>query len=200
MHARMPVPALLAERSLAVALVLAAFAGLTQWIVWLNRDDPKTETYVGPPRSDYTLDRFTLTSFDERGAFAFTVEAPRLARHPWLGSFEIDGPAFRIRDAGGEDWRARSTRGHVSGDGKTLKLVDKVELDRPKSAGKAPVSIRSDELTAHVDASLVTSNSAVTIMQPGSILAGTGLDADLEQKRFSLKQRVTARYEPKPKR
>ena len=199
-HARMPVPALLAERSLAVALVLAAFAGLTQWIVWLNRDEHEADLYVGPPRSDYTLDRFTLTSFDERGAFAFTVEAPRLARHPWLGSFEIDDPSFRIRDASGQDWRARSKKGHVSGDGKTLKLAEKVELDRPAGAKRAPVSIRSDELTAHVDTSLVTSDGAVTIAQPGSILSGTGLAADLKQKRFALKQRVTARYEPKPRR
>jgi len=196
----MPLPTLLAERSIAVAIALAAFAGLTQWIVWLNRDDHEGDHYVGPPRSDYTLDRFALTSFDERGAFAFTVVAPRLARHPWLGSFEIDDPSFRIRDASGEDWRARSRRGHVSGDGKTLKLADAVELDRPRSASKTPVSIRSDELTAHIDTSLVTSNAAVTIVQPGSILAGTGLAADLKQKRFSLKQRVTARYEPKPKR
>lgn len=199
LHARLPLSALLAERSIAAALVLAVFAGLTQWILWLNREDYEGDRYVGPPRSDYTLQRFSLASFDERGRFAFAVEAPRLARHSFLGSLEIDEPAFRIRDASGEDWRAKARKGRVSGDGKSLQLTTGVELDRPRTAAKPPVSIRAEELTAHVDTSLVTSDAAVTIVQPGSILSGTGLSADLKQKRFALKQRVTARFEPKPK-
>ena len=198
-HASLPLPTLLAERSLAVALVLAVFAGLTQWIAWLNREVPEPDTYVGPPRSDYTLGDFTLTSFDERGRFAFTVEAPRLARHPWVGSFEIDEPRFRIRAADGEDWKAVAAKGHVSGDSNTLKLTGDVRLDRPKGSTKPPVSIRSEELTADVAANRVTSELAVTVEQPGSILAGTGLEADLEQKRFALKRRVTARLEPRPR-
>ena len=199
LHARLPLSALLAERSLAAALVLAVFAALTQWILWLNREDYEGDRYVGPPRSDYTLERFSLASFDERGRFAFAVEAPRLARHSFLGSLEIDAPAFRIRDGNGDDWRAKADKGRVSGDGKSLQLASGVELDRPRTAAKPPVSIRSEELTAHVDTSLVTSDAAVTIVQPGSILSGTGLSADLKQKRFALKQRVTARFEPKPK-
>lgn len=199
LHAQLPLPTLLAERSLAAALVLAIFAGLTQWIAWLNRDTPEPDTYVGPPRSDYTLSDFTLTSFDERGRFAFTVEAPRLARHPYLGSFEIDAPRFRIRAAEGEDWNANAAKGHVSGDSNTLTLTGEVRLERPKGAAKPPVSIRSESLVAHVDANRITSDDAVTIVQPGSILAGTGLEADLAQKRFTLKQRVTARLEPRPR-
>ena len=199
LHARLPLPALLAERSLVAALVLAVFAGITQWIAWLNREDYEGDRYVGPPRSDYTLERFSLTSFDERGAFAFTVEAPRLVRHSWLGSFDVEAPRFRIRDASGEDWSASAKRGHVSGDGNVLTLGEDVRLDRPRSAARPPVSIRSEELTARIDANLVTSDAAVTIVQPGSILSGTGLDADLKQKRFSLKHRVTARFEPRPR-
>lgn len=199
LQARLPLPTLLAGRSIAAALVLAVFAGLTQWIAWLNRDDYEGDRYVGPPRSDYTLERFALTSFDERGAFAFAVEAPRLARHSWLGSFDVEEPSFRIRDASGQDWSATARRAHVEGDGKTISLTEDVRLDRPRSPARPPVSIRSEELTARVDTSLVTSNAAVTIVQPGSILTGTGLDADLKQKRFSLRHRVTARFEPRPR-
>ncbi len=199
-HERLPLPALLAERSLAVAFVLLVFAGLTQWILWLNREDYEGDHYVGPPRSDYTAERFTLTSFDERGAFAFEVESPRIARHGHLGSFEVDTPSFRIRDKGGADWRANARKGNVQSDGKSLALTGEVRLDRPRTEARRPVSIRSEELTARIDTSLVTSDTAVTIEQPGSILAGTGLSADLQQKRFVLKQRVRARFEPKTKR
>ena len=197
LNARLPLPTILAERWLLIALVLAVIAGLTQWIAWLNADDEPFDAFVGPPRSDYTLKNFTLKSFDETGAFAFAVDAPRLDKHPYIGSLDVDQPAFRIRDARGQDWRARSNKGWISGNAKELRLTGKVELDRPQNAASGPLSVRSEELTAHVDTNTVTSNAAVTIRQPASILSGTGLAANLDTRRFQLKSRVSARFEPR---
>lgn len=196
-NARLPLPTILAERWLVIALVLAVIAGLTQWIAWLNADDEPFDSFVGPPRSDYTLSNFTLQSFDENGAFAFAVDAPRLNKHPYVGSFDIDDPAFRIRDAKGQDWRAKSKRGWISGNAKELRLTGSVELDRPAGAQTGPLEVRSEELVAHVDTNEVTSSAAVSIRQPGSILRGTGLAANLDTRRFQLKSRVSARFDPR---
>ena len=192
---RLSLPVVMAERSLAFATVLAVFAALTQWIVWLNRDLPEPDPFVGPPRSDYTLADFTLASFDEGGKLALTVVAPRLAKHPQLDSLEIDAPRMKLRDANGEDWNARSASGWVRGDGKEVRLQGAVEIVHPPTARRGPVKIEAERLTAFVDTSTLASDTAVTIVQPGSILRGTGLQADLKQKRFTLLNQVTARYE-----
>ena len=194
-NAKLALPVVLAERSLAFAAVLAVFAALTQWIVWLNRDLPEPDPFVGPPRSDYTLADFTLASFDERGKLALTVVAPRLAKHPQLDSLEIDAPRMKLRDANGEDWDARSDAGWVRGDGKEVRLAGAVEVVHPPTPRRGPVRIDAERLTAFVETSTLVSDTAVTIVQPGSILRGTGLRADLKQKSFTLLNQVTARYE-----
>lgn len=197
---RLPLPAILAERWLAVAVVLALIAALTQWIAWLNADDAVVDTFVGPPRSDYTLANFTLTTFDASGRFQFAVEAPRLVKHPYVGSLEIDAPQFRIRDAKGLDWNARSDKGYVDGRATVLELAGAVALHRPEQATTGPVSVRSESLVAHVDTNTVTSDVAVTVEQPGSILKGNGLVADLDARRFRLERGTSARFVPRAAR
>ena len=73
-----------------------------------------------------------------------------------------------------------------------------MQADRLASKTAGAVAITSEALTALLDTNHITSDTAVTVKQAGSILRGTGLDADLGNDRFLLKQKVTARYEPTP--
>ena len=50
------------ERTLAGAAVLAVFAALTQWILWLQSEPESADSFIGPPRSDYTLSEFSLAA------------------------------------------------------------------------------------------------------------------------------------------
>ena len=50
------------ERTLAGAAALAVFAALTQWILWLQSEPETTDSFIGPPRSDYTLSAFSLAA------------------------------------------------------------------------------------------------------------------------------------------
>ena len=77
----------------------------------------------------------------------------------------------------------------------TTSSTSKSLPSREATANRGPVSVRAGRLTAFVDTSTLVSDTAVTIVQPGSILRGTGLQADLKQKRFTLLNQVTARYE-----
>jgi lipopolysaccharide export system protein LptC len=183
------------ERTLALAGVLALFAAITGWLVWLQDDGSAAPSFVGPPRSDYVLSDFTMTALDAEGKLAFTVEAPRLAKHPWLGTFAIDEPRFHIIDGNGDAWNASSRSAWVRADAKELRLVEAVAADRVPSASSKPVALRTERLTALLDSNRMTSDTAVTITQPGSILRGVGLDADLKQNQFTLLADVHARFE-----
>ena len=183
------------RRSLEWAAALAVFAALTGWLAWLQGRGGDFEEFVGPPRSDYVLSDFTLRAMGDDGKLAFTVESPRLARHPHLGTFEIDAPRFVILDGNGDAWDASAQRGWVRADGKELRLSESVAADRRPDADSAPVSLRTERLTALLEEDKMTSDAPVTLTQPGLILRGVGLDADLKQNRFSLLADVKARYE-----
>jgi lipopolysaccharide export system protein LptC len=183
------------RRTLAWAAVLGVFAAITGWVAWLQRNDVASDDFVGPPRSDYVLSDFTLASLDENGKLAFEVEAPRLAKHPWLDTFAIDEPRFRIIDGGQRTWKASARTGWVSADAKELRLVEAVAADRVPTADAPALSLRTERLAARLDTNRMTSDAPVTITQPGLILRGVGLDADLKENRFSLLADVRARYE-----
>jgi lipopolysaccharide export system protein LptC len=187
------------ERTLVAAAVLAVVAALTQWLAWLEGVPERVDTFVGPPRSDYTLRDYQLTSYDEQGRRRFTVESPRLVKHPELDTFDIDTPSFRLWDGRQRGWTARSQRGWVRADAKALRLSGAVAVDRVAAAGVEPLALRTDSLDALLDSNHLRAPGAVTITQPGSILRGTGLEADLDAERYVLEQQVTAQYDPKIK-
>jgi len=186
------------ERSLALAAILAVFAAITGWMVWLQDDRTTSDMFAGPPRSDYVLHRFTMTALDTGGKLAFVVDAPRLAKHPYLDTFAIEEPRFRIIDGTGDTWKASSRTAWVSADAKELRLNEAVAADRSADLDSGPLSLRTERLTALLNTNRMRSDAPVTITQPGLIMRGIGMDADLTKNRFTLLN-AKARYDkPRP--
>ena len=74
-----------------VLLVAAVFSG---WSVWKHRPVERVKT--ADARSDYVLQDFTVVVLDKQGREAFTLEAPRLARHPGDRTMTIATPVFHV--------------------------------------------------------------------------------------------------------
>jgi lipopolysaccharide export system protein LptC len=185
------------ERSLAIAVVLAAIVLMMQWLVWLQRDTDVVDSFAGPPRSDYTLTDFDMVVLDEKGKLAFTVVAPRLDKHPFLGTFALEQPRVRLIDGHGDEWKTQSASGWIRADAKELRLDGKVDAKRTPTRTATAVNILSERLIALLDTNQLRSDLAVTVRTPGSILRGTGMDADLNKNIFALHHEVTGRYDPK---
>ena len=130
-----------------------------------------------------------------QGQMSFVVDAPRLARHPYLETFAIDSPSMRIIDGSGNEWQASAQDGWVRADAKELRLSRDVTADRMPTASSKPIALRTQQLTALLDSNRMTTELPVTITQPGSILRGVGLDADLKRNQFTLLSDVTVHYE-----
>jgi lipopolysaccharide export system protein LptC len=193
------------EKSLRIAAALAIIAALTQWLVWLRREPPPEPSFSGPPRSDYTLSDFRMSAMDEQGRLAFTVVAPRLARHPHLETFVIDAPRFDLRDLPqeadasdqpGDQWLVRANSAWVRADGRELRLEGAVDAQQQAREGMNPARVQSEYLVALLDERRLSSERAVTLSQSGSILRGVGLLADLEHDQFTLQHEVNGRYDP----
>jgi len=187
------------SRVLAYAVLLGAVALVTQWLLWLDRPGERGDTFVGPPRSDYVALDFVLVARDKEGGFAFSATGPRAVRHPFLGSFDLEAPRLRFHDGEGNDWDGDSKTGWVSKDGAVVKLAGAVELRRAarKEPPTAPLTIASEHLTTYTDRREVETDDPVTIAEPGSILRGTGMRAQLKQQHLELKSSVSLRHDPK---
>ena len=178
--------------------VLALFVLASSWLLWQWRDDDAPPPLVGPPRSDYQLIDFELIALDEAGKESFAAHGPRLERHPQLATIDIEQPRFVFPNAEGERWTSRAERAWVNRDGSELRLIDKVLVEGPTVAAEEPIRLRSQRLTVFPKQDRVETDAAVTVTEPGSILRGRGMRADLATHRVELLSEVRIRHEAKP--
>jgi lipopolysaccharide export system protein LptC len=179
-------------------LLLALLAAASGWLLWQLREQAPPAELLGPPRSDYSLETFELVALDAEGREAFHATGPRLARHPQLGTIEIEEPRLAFPDRHGEVWTSRSRRAWLSRDGSELRLHEQVELLGPpgEPGEDEPLRLQSERLDVFPRENRVATEAAVTVTEPGSILRGRGLRADLDTRRVELLSEVRIRHEP----
>lgn len=178
-------------------LVLLAGAALSGWALWSQREDDRGDG-AADARPDYVLNQFEVVVLDKQGVESFTLRAPRLERDPRTKTMDIATPLFLVpAKAGGTGgpWEIRSQRGWVSEQADEVRLRGQVRADSTNANGK-PINLSTEELNLFPDANKATSQAAVKMVQPGTILNGLGLEADLETKNVDI-HNVKVRYEAK---
>jgi lipopolysaccharide export system protein LptC len=183
-----------------VAALLAVLGIALNIVYWLTRERTNTETFAGPPRSDYTLTDFTLNALDADGKLAFQTVGPRLARRGEDGSIFVTTPDYVLYDGGGHAWKGTSDSAWVSKDGTVMKLLGHVEMHRKSEKGVQPVDVVTRNLTTWPKDKKMETAEPATIVQPGSILRGTGMRGDLDAKELELLSDVHATIEPRNRR
>lgn len=181
-----------------LTLVLLLGAIISAWSVWRQRVD-QDPAQAASARPDYVLHDFELVALDDQGKEAFTLRAPELARSPGDRSMALTTPLFLLPDKQGDYWHVRSKTGWVSAGGDEMRLRGNVRINSPEG-DPTPTTMNTEQLNVFPDSNRVTSAVVVTINQPGSILRGRGLEADLDTKRYSLLSQVHSRYAPSANR
>lgn len=179
-----------------VTVMLLVGVLLSGWALWSQRDRGAGEVHAAK-RPDYVLNDFQIVVLDDEGKESFTVRAPRLERDPEVKTTDIVTPEFEIPPRPGSTstpWLVRAKTGWIDAEGKELRLRGQVQADSTNPRGK-PVQVRTDELNVFPDDNRATSAALVTVTEPGFILNGRGLEADLDAKRIILTSDVKARYE-----
>jgi lipopolysaccharide export system protein LptC len=189
------------DRRLWLVAALLALAGIALNIVlWVTRQRTNGETFAGPPRSDYTLSDFTLNALDAEGKLSFQTVGPFLARRGEDGSIFVTTPDYVIYDGSGHEWKGKSDSAWVSKDGTVMRLDGHAEMHRQASPGVQPVDVVTSDLVTWPKDKKMETAAPATIVQPGSILRGTGMRGDLNTRELELLSDVHATIEPKDQR
>ena len=179
--------------ALIIVLLVAAIA--SGWSVWKQRSEEPAATATSS-RSDYVLEDFELVSLNSHGQESFTLRAPYLHRDPAEGTLSLREPLFLLPEEGGRYyWDLRAASGWISADSEEMRLVDDV-VAVSDPAGSRQLRMETARLTVFPGERRARSDDVVTITQPGTTMRGTGMEADLAEKRFQLKSKVQTRYVP----
>lgn len=185
------------NRRLLLILILAVAA--SQLLLWWFKPAPKPRQSAGPPRSGYTLNNFSLDVLTRRGTIGFHVQAPQLQRRDADESLFIERPRFRIPGSDNSQWRGQAEHGWVSGNGELLKLSGKVLMQRPATATLGKARIETADLTVWPAEKRLATAAQAEISDPGRILTGTGLKANLATHTMELLANVHGTLQPSRK-
>ena len=180
-----------------VIVLLALTAAATQWLLWLTRERPDESMFAGPPRSDYTLEDFTMNALDSSGKRTFQISGPRLARRGEDGSIFITTPDYLLIDGNGHPWQGKSDSAWVNKEGSLMKLLGHVEMHRAAGDDDGAINLVTRDLTTWPKEKRIETAAPATITQPGSILRGTGLRGDLDSKVLELLSNVHSTLHPR---
>lgn len=178
-----------------VLLVAAIFSG---WSAWKHRS-ANAAAETPRLRPDYVMRDFEMISLDDQGQEAMTLKAPLMQRSPTDQTYTITTPLFLLPDPKGQPWELRAQSGWVSAKGEELRLRGGVVGNSPAGA-PTPTEFKTTHLNAFPNRNRIATDAAVTIVQPGSILSGTGFEADTKTKQYSFKSQVRSRYVPQSAR
>lgn len=181
-------------RALATLLLLAG-ALLSGWAL-LKQRGGNTAPATGAAQPDYILNEFELVALDNQGRESFTLRAPRLARDPNARTLDIQTPLFLIpatEGSTGGSWEVRSASAWVSEGGDEIRLRGEVQADSTDNSGR-PVTMRTEQLNVFPESKRASSPVKVTLTQPGLIMTGRELEADLGRNHITL-QDTRSRYE-----
>ncbi|HEX7348036.1 MAG TPA: LPS export ABC transporter periplasmic protein LptC [Rhodanobacteraceae bacterium] len=184
------------RRTLAWIVALAVIAALTQLLVWWLKPPPKPVAMVGPPRSSYELDNFTLHAFGLDGKLAFTMTAPHLARREGNDSLYVNAPRYFFVSSDGADWYGTSQYAWVSADNNLVKLIGTIDMRRPPTGKVAAAQIRTADATVWTQDKRLATAAPSVIQEPGSILRGVGMKADFDTHSLELLSDVHATLVP----
>jgi lipopolysaccharide export system protein LptC len=178
-------------------LGIAILTGALAVVVWdMRKQQSQVKTVA--IRSDYRMQDFQIQAFSENGNLAFSLRAPLLERNIDGKSVDIQKPVFEFPDKDEQSWTAVSDNAWVSDRAHEVQLRNNVLISGPTSPLGLKTEITIDQISIFPKEKRMASDRRVTIRHGTTILEGTGLDADMDERRVRLLAEVKARYVPTP--
>lgn len=193
----------LRDRRLPVAIVVIALAaGASQLLLWWMGPAPKTNDFVGPPRSGYILSNAKVTKYDAEGLPGFRITAPHVERREGDESLYINNPSFELPSNQPDvpDWLGQSLYGWVDKAGTLLKLQGPVYMHRAAFGATPLTEIHTSEVTAWPKDNRMETAAPAQMVQGGTRITGIGMRANLNDKHLELLDDVHATFPPRQRK
>lgn len=179
------------RRGLWAAAVLAA---LTYWLAGGDAGDGDDPIEGLDLRLDYALQNFDLRAFDESGAPALRLWAPRLTSDAETSVGHVEAPRLEVRHEGFL-WHIIADSATISSDQREIFLGGEVSIERTGALASDRVEIDSRDVTLEVEERIAASEAPVRLADVSGTLRATGFQVDMLKDEFQLHSDVQGVYD-----
>lgn len=150
----------------------------------------------------FFIDELRTTQFDQRGELNYQFTAER-AEHYQLDPkkmstedyTEIQTPYFIFYKAGALPWQLEAIKGVSYGEGERIELSEQVRAWQQLQT-TATAEIQTEQLTLRPQRQFAQTDKPVMILYPRAQYDGDGMEADFQERTFTLLANVKGFHEP----
>lgn len=173
------------------------FAFGTFWLVeMLNRSGEEMQADLRLNEPDYIIDRFSFVRMSEKGLPSYIISGDKLTHRPLDDSSEIDKPVVRSLAGDQPPMYMQAERGRVDQNNSRVKLMNKVQIERPPVGANQRMRLTTEELTIFPDEDRMETDQPVQMALGSSTASGTGMKANNATREVHLAGRGTIVYPP----
>jgi len=169
---------------------------LTTFSFWVSREQENEapEPVAGlDTKLNYVLHDFELQFHDENGQHTINMHAPVLRNNPELQLGTIENPVITLNQLD-MVWNLTSDSATVTADKEHIQLSGKVNLKRRETTSGNWLELNTREIRIEVSPQTASTDESVHMFDGYNRIDAIGLDLDLKNNTFKLKQQVKATY------
>ncbi len=185
------------ERNWLVVIVLLAAVAFSGWLRSIL--DPQIQVAGEGAATDpgSYMENFTRSAMDVAGNLATRLSADKMYHYPHSQSTELLSPVLEVHNGGDLPWHITSERGWVDSEEEVILLFGPVHGWKEGSNGEPELEIRTTDLRILAKNEYAETNRPVTLIGPGTITHGVGMQASLGRSKVKLLEKVRTLYDRK---
>ncbi len=174
-----------------VALIL--LTGVSYWISREQRDDRPERVSGFNPKLNYVLRDFELQVYDIDGQPTLSMTAPVLSNNPELEIGTIKNPQLVLNQPN-ITWNLTADSATITADKEHVELSGKVYVQRMELLTGNRVELNTSEVSIEVTPQTASTTEPVSIFDGYNLTDAVGLELDMMNDTFELKQQVRSTY------
>ena len=177
-------------------IVLGVLALITFWIDSTVQSDTKKIDGSHRHDVDYFVENFVTTKTDINGNLRNMLAAVEMRHYPDNDTTELIRPRFTQYGENKPYTQIEAQKGFVSSNGEEVEFKGNVIIVRQAFEGRGEMRLKTDYLKVLPKTEFAITESDVVITQdPKTVIHGTGMIYDKNEKNFVLQKRVRVHYE-----
>jgi len=183
------------KRSTKRGIFVLTLVAIASWMMSQNPIDQGSEPRAAvDTRLNYALRDFEGRLLDDQGNISLEISSPVLRKNAESEVGTLESPVIRVQQEN-ELWYISAESAIITPDREFVSLIGSVDMLRVKRNSSETLEITTRDVMLRITPRTASTESLVTIIQPGDRLDALGMNLDMINDSYELLEDVQAHYE-----